>query len=173
MVVDLLIPLARDEYSAHSVYEFMSSLENYTEELVPHSLAKTIDLGPEGGTWVMRRSRPILESEYWSLGLSPLLVLERGTMGVVLEEGTDGGGNEIQLVSWKAKYSGWDLFAALVQRLLYTSGIGVGMCILHCISISCTVFGHGLLSIVNIPLYCTCTFIIVINYDFKTSKTVT
>ena len=126
-LVDLLIPLSRDEYSANNIHTFMSNLTNYTEQLTPHTLAKVIDIGPEEGTWITRVSRPILESEYRSLGLPPL-VLEKGTVGVVIEDGTSSNGTEVQVVSWRVVYSGWDLFAALVQRLLSTPGIGVGMC---------------------------------------------
>ena len=65
-----------------------------------------------------------LLSEYQSLGLSPL-ILPRGTVGVVIEE-EETESNERQLVGWNVKYSGWDLFAVLLNRLMTTPGIGVG-----------------------------------------------
>ncbi len=125
-LVDLLIPLSRDEYSAHNIHNFMLNLKSYSEQLSPPTLAKVIDIGPEEGTWIIRGLRPILESEYRSLGLTPL-VLDKGTVGVVIEEETNSDGNDLQVVSWRVKYSGWDLLGALVQRLLSTPGIGVGM----------------------------------------------
>ena len=104
----------------------MSKLDTYTEELIPHSLAKAIDIGPREGTWMLRVNRPVLDPEYCTLGLSPL-VLERGTVGEIVEEGVGEGGSEVHLVSWRVMYSGWDLFGAMVLRLLSTPGIGVGM----------------------------------------------
>ena len=65
-----------------------------------------------------------LLSEYQSLGLSPL-ILPRGTVGVVIEE-EETENNERQLVCWNVKYSGWDLFGVLLNRLMTTPGIGVG-----------------------------------------------
>ena len=124
--MDLLLPLSRDEFSAHSVYNYLSTLPSYTEELAPHMLqVGMIDIGPEEGTWVISTPRCLFEQEYQSLGLPPL-VLDRGVVGVVVKEEAEEDGDDVQVVSWQVEYSGWELFAVFAYTLLNTPGIGVG-----------------------------------------------